>query len=125
MRYLLGLLLCLFLIGCNQDFKSEVTSTSSVASRLPASVIAEVIDEDPVLLGFSQVTDFISEGEINEQGETWIESVRERYKKDPQLQERVRDAIEDELVDEKIRHELESIQFDHHLDLLVKKGKKP
>lgn len=71
--------------------------------------------------GFHQAEQFLTEGEINEEGEMWIYSLRDKYAGDSELQEKVQVALNSEEFPEKLKHELETIVYDHQLEKLTKR----
>lgn len=111
--------LFLLLISCNYSPKSA--TTASPGSRSPASVTTSI---ETLAEGLTEPDQFLTEGEINEKGEVWIYSIRDAYAQHDVLRNKVQEAISDEAFPEKLKHELETIDYDHKLEKVVKTAKK-
>jgi hypothetical protein len=116
--YLLVTSLFALSISCNYS-----SGTKSLTSRTPASIENQV-NSASTLEGFEKFDLFLSEAEINETGEAWIYSVRNSYESQTDIRLKVQEAIANEDFPEKLKHELESIDYDYRLERLVKKSPK-
>lgn len=109
-----SIILLLLTISCNYSVQTKVSPTPLV--RAPASAEISKNVED----GFNQPGEFLTEGEINEEGEAWIYSLRDKYPGDSELHEKVQEALISEEFPEKLKHELESIVYDYQLEKLTR-----
>lgn len=112
------LMTCLIVLSISCNYSN---GTKSFGSRIPASIENQP-NSASILEGFEKFDKFFYEGEINETGEAWIYSVRNSYDSQADIRLKAQEAISDENFPEKLKHELESIDYDYRLEKLVKKS---
>ncbi len=116
---ILSLTIALFLIIASWKMWIPDSVQPSGHLRAPAS-IHQATSQQLAYEGILRHEYFVTNDEITEDGEEWIESARITYAKDLQFREKVQELLVDDGVHEKLKHELQVIKYDADLDQTAK-----